>query len=447
MEQWLSRGDILRWWRTEVAELSQRTLADHVGVGRTAVANWENGSRMASVEIDRLDRAMGADGTLSGLLWAFGTPGGLEPGRLWTNVYPGDSTVVWVWLRGEHETVEVEAEWGVFRVEVSEKQGPNGLFITVGASLDESPVILQTRSEGWADFGRGDLPRRVAGAPVLEAVDFMQPGSATGAFVGLVYTNIAEQFVENASREVLELDNSSRRKVESFLDDAGDGKAAKGWTHVGDGLDELERSRFVRMRQCRSISLQETAKRLGELTGTKVSKDTLRRFESGTGEPHDPLLPVALDHVLGGNGHLALTTVSSGRGQGSVRFPPYWRAPVWLSFEGPVDRFDGELHWGNWRRRIDGELPMLLISHSAMTPLRIVVPDEISWTAGVGRRNGATPINQGWVPASHETAKEALMTYQDILRDAIRHAGGHHDADDNPIDEDTGFEDGEAGAG
>lgn len=423
-----------------MAKLSQRELADRVAVGRTAVANWENGTRMASIDIGRLDRAMDADGTLSGLLWAFGTPDGLEPGRLWTNVFPGDSTVVWVWLRSEHPSIEVEAEWGVFRLEASEKVGPNGLFITVGASLDESPVIFQTRSQGWADFGRGSLPKRVAGAPVLEAVDLMQPGSATGGFVGLVYTNIAEQFAGEPPTEVLELDDKSRRQVETFLDDAGDSEArntAKGWPQVGEGLDELERSRFVRMRQSRSISLQETAKRLGELTETTASKDTLRRFEGGTGEPHDPLLPVALDHVLGGNGHLALTTVSSGRGQGAVRFPPYWRAPVWLSFEGPGDRFTGELHWGNWRRRIEGDLPTLVISHSPMTRLRVIVPDDVRWTAGVGRRNGAIPINQGWVPASPETAKQALSTYQDILRDAIRHAGRHHDHDHDQPDQDT----------
>ena len=63
----------------------------------------------------------------------------------------------------------------------------------------------------------------------------------------------------------------------------------------------------------------------------------------------------------------------------------------------------------------------MVISHSAMAPLRVVVEPKVRWTVGVGRRNGAVPINHDWVPSSVDTANEALTTYQEALFKAVRH--------------------------
>ncbi len=182
------------------------------------------------------------------------------------------------------------------------------------------------------------------------------------------------------------------------------------------------------MREARQLSLAETSQRLETLTGTTAGKDTLRRFEANIGEPHDRLLPVALDEVLGAQGHLALAEIASGRGTGTAPVPSYWNGPVWIAFRSDnPDRGDddrvAELQWGNWRRLIEGPLPQLVINHAALIPLRIVADPDILWTVGVGRRPGATPINHDWAPDSIDTTQQALSTYQEALLKALRRGG------------------------
>ncbi len=427
---------MLTWWRKEVAGQSQRELAEHLRVARTSVTNWERGTRLASLDVDRIDRALDAGGVLAGLLWAFGTPEGLEPVRFSSYVFPESMDPVWMWVRSESPDVGIQADWGLYRFAGEFELGENGMFVTVGASIDESPVVVQLSAPGWIDFGRGELPTRIAGAPVKDAIDIFQPSDATGGINTMLSTNLHERFEHAPTREMAELGNDALKPVESFLDvmdRSTGGPRSRSRPPVREGLSALERSRFVRMRKARKLSFSETAARLTTMTDTHVGKDTLRRFESGTGKPHDPLLPVALDHVLGGNGHLALTKITGGHGSGAVSFPPYWRAPVWLDFVGPErddadERPVAELQWGSWRRRITGQLPMQVISHSSMVPLRITTDPDVHWTAGVGRLIGATPIDDEWVPDSVTTTQQALSTYEDVLLQAVKHASTHrHD--------------------
>lgn len=252
----------------------------------------------------------------------------------------------------------------------------------------------------------------------------MQPSSAGGDFGRLLSSTIVERFENEPPHEIAQLPQDVAKSVEGFLDHAeqpGGVSATETWPAVREGIDQLDRSRFRQMRQARRLSYVDVTQRLAEHTGIKVGKDTIRRFEAGTGQPHQPMLPIALDHVLGGNGRLVLAEISSRSGPGSVSIPEFWQAPVWISFEGGGVGFVAELHWGSWKRRIEGPLPSLVISHSAMAPLRVVVEPKVRWTVGVGRRNGAVPINHDWVPSSVDTANEALTTYQEALFKAVRH--------------------------
>ncbi len=455
--RWRSRGDLLRWWRDKVAHISQRALADRLGVARTAVTNWEKGSRLASLDVERIDQALDADGVLAGWLWAFDTPTGLAPRHIWSAVFRGPSTPVWMWIRCSEPDLVVEAEWGLYRFEGEVELGENGFLITLGVSIEESPVVVQLSKPGWVDFGRGDVPPNVPGAPELDPLSMVVPSSATGDFSKMLSSNIAKRFAESPPPEVAELGEEVLKPVESLFDtNRTADRAAKQaddsawvWPTISDGVGSVDRSRFSTLREARGLSLADTSQRLAELTGTKASKDTLRRFESDVGLPHDRLLPVALDHVLGANGHLAMVELAAGKGSATVNIPRYWAAPVWLEFwvDPECDKRGGdgvghrvaELYWGSWRRSIDGELPLLLISHGPMLPLRLVVDPSIHWKVGIGRRVGAIPINHGWLPNSIDATQDALTEYQQVLLEALRHIDEH--SGDGEADSEEGKED------
>ncbi|MGH1491645.1 MAG: helix-turn-helix transcriptional regulator [Acidimicrobiales bacterium] len=445
MLRWQNRGDLLRWWREDIAGISQRELADELGVARTAVTNWEQGSRMVSLDFERVDQTLQADGVLAGLLWSFDTPSGMQARHVWSSVYPGASSPVWMWIRCSTPTIAIEAEWGFYRFEGEVAPGENGLLVTLGVSIEQSPVVVQLSSPGWVDFGRGVVPPDVPGAPEVDPVSLVVPSSASGDFSEMLSSDIAKQFAESPTPEVAGLGEEGLKPVESLIgrSRAADRSArqpsgaARVWPSISEGLEVPERARFKALREARGLSLIETSRRLAEVTGTKASKDTLRRFEDDKGDPHDRLLQVALDQVLGGNGHLAVMEIASGHGPGTVKIPHYWTGPVWLAFSAApgvsstkkpddADTRIVDLQWGSWRRRIDGDLPLLVVSHAPLAPLRLATDKSTHWTVGVGRRAGAIPINHRWLPDSIDTTHDALSEYQRTLYGALRHAHEQH---------------------
>ena len=425
MVEWQSRGGLLRWWRTDVAGLSQRELASRLGVARTAVTNWEQDIRLASIDMDRIDEALEGDRALADLLWSFGTPEGIESAHVWTNVFRGPSRPVWMWIRSNATRLRVDAEWGLYAFDTEIELPSNGLFVTVGASIDESPVTVVLSEPGWIDFGHGELPLVIPGAEVLDAVEKMRPSSANReVFNDLLSANLAALF-ERSPRQVRGLGERALRPVASFLNELSRPDAPRPpRPPASEGTDDPQRARYARLREARKLSLADTVTRLSTLTGVTVGKDTLRRFEAGRGEPHDPLLPARLDHVLGGNGHLAMMAILSSERPGSVTFPEFWDAPVWLEFhaadgEQPPPPI-AELVWGGWRRRVEGRLPLVVVCHGAPPSLRVNPAPGVGWTAGIGRRAGALPIDHGWLPTSVDTSQKAIEEYQGVLIDAMR---------------------------
>jgi transcriptional regulator with XRE-family HTH domain len=213
--------------------------------------------------------------------------------------------------------------------------------------------------------------------------------------------------------------------VASFLNEmARPQLSPRPWPPLPERVGELERARFARLREARKLSLAETATRLRTATGASVGKDTLRRFESGKGEPHDLLLPARLDHVLRANGHLAVMAVLSSERSGTVTFPDFWDGPVWLEFErgdgDSTSRSVADLEWSGWRRTVEGDPPLLVICHGAPRSLRVTTAPGVRWVAGLGRRAGATPIDHGWVPNSVDTTRQAIEQYQGVLIDAMK---------------------------
>lgn len=411
---------MLRWWRVDVLGVSQQEAADRLMVKPTALSNWENGTRAISIGIDHIDDKLDAGGVLAGILWAFGTPDGLEPTPVWTKVFPGHPTPAWLWVRSQRADLHFEGEWGVASVVTPIELGPNGLFMTVGQSVAESPIVIRLSEPSWVDFGRGDLPTDVPGAPVLPAISYAARSSGVGTFTDMFFGNLPDRLSRSRSGQVARLHRRAPALLSSFFRAFSRSPVrppGTSWPPVPSEPSEEPRRRYGRLRQARGLSLVEVAERLSTETGIEVSKDTLRRFETDVGVPHDRLLPVALDHILGADGRLALAELRGDIGTGSVHFPPYWHGPVWLELSGPPGGGPVQLHWGEWQRELLDPLPRLYAYHycEPSAPLRIHARDEVTWRVGVGRRAGATVINQGWNPVNADVAQRAIDEAEEAL--------------------------------
>lgn len=420
MTFWRTRGDVLRWWRSEVLQLTQHEAAARLCVEPSAVSNWERNTRTSSLELGTLDRALAGDGVLADLMWSYGTAEGIDPGHVWTKVFPGPSAPVWMWIRTLSPAIAIEAEWGVFRFEKRFEVGANGVFVTVGASAPDSPVVVYLSEPGWADFGHGQLPETVPEATVISAVSDITASSADGAFMELFRSTIESELADRQAASG-KSDGGGNESLTGFVSQRRDRSGLARWPLRPEGIDAVERANFARLREARNLSLPQLAERLAELTDIEVGRDTLRRFETNVGEPHDRMLPIALDHVLGADGRLAAVEVKAGQGSAAVNFPPYWRGPVWLALESTVPDATVVLGRGRWRRELRVKAATLASVHwfDPVVPLRIDAPSSLSWAVGLGRRAGTEAIDQNWVPGSVDIAQRAVADTQQAVSRAI----------------------------
>lgn len=412
---------MLRWWRSDVLGLTQHQAAERLNVQPSSLSNWERGTRAISLDTVEVDRALDGESVLGGILWAFGTPRGLEPGRMWTKVYPGPSHAVWVWIRAESSTVELVGEWGLARVATELDLGPNGAFLTLGASVPDSPIVLRFNEPAWADFGVGPFPSNVPAASVVDAVHIFEASSADGEFMDLFRTSVAEKLARR-SLDVVAWAQRVPRSVASFMSGLG-GQKSSGERVIDlrtEGITAIERRRFAALRRARQLSLMQVSDRLSRYAQLETSRDTLRRFETDVGRPHDPMLPVALDHVLGAEGRLVVHELRARSGVGSVTFPRYWRGPVWLEISAPGPR-SISLERGNWCRtvEVDGSASLSVHWFEPTVPLRIAAPDDVGWSVGIGLRADAISIDHNWAPVDVGVAKRAVSEIEDAIQAAL----------------------------
>lgn len=403
--------DLVRWWRTDVLGISQLDLARQLGCSPATVSNWETGVAAPPGDPTVFRAQLGSGDALAGLLWAIGTPRGLDPDRIWTNVYPSDARASWIWVRPAASgiSLRMQAEWGVAYVDLVTPPGAGGALFWVPLAMPELPLLVRLSAPGWVDFGQGPLPDRVLDVPVIDCRPHLRRVSYASHVLGEVARRAAVHQHPGQARN--RWGNSAASHLHRALLALGATDQRANWVEPLSGsvrpLPVTGRAAFARLRQARRLSLEGTATLLRRDLGFAVGAETIRRFESNDDwTPRSTHLAAALDQGLGAAGRLAVEAVPTS-GRDRVRLPPFWRGPVWVELHPGSAPTPVRLDWGGWRKDVLVSGACVLSSHctNPVAELRIVAPASVTWRAGIGRRAEARPIDRNWWPAGDAAAR------------------------------------------
>ncbi|MEM9565752.1 MAG: hypothetical protein AAGA93_24240 [Actinomycetota bacterium] len=415
--------------------LSLRAAAGELEIGASTLSGWERDLAAPTLDPRTIDRRLDAGGALGDLLWSVGTPDGLVADTLWTTVFRGESDATWIWVRplDPSTPLEIVAEWGIATVGFPPIGGPGGAVIWTPFAMPEQPMIVRLSAPGWVDFGQGRPPTELAGVPVINSVERVRrvayPSHALGDLTRQVATSLVTRRLANGDV----LDRFPVRFRETLLRlEPQDHRP--NWVEDVPGLiapmPDVQRHAFRRLRDARGLSYRAAAERLGEVLGVRVGADTVRRFESdGSWAGRTPDLDAALDGILGAGGRLACRPVAAAAGIGTIRFPSHWLGPVWIEFNDVSRSSFVRFTWGRWWKDVHLRAPTVLTTHCLQPhlPLRVELPQDVAWRAGIGRRPGARRIDRNWVPTTPQFAAETYALALDrgakafdVPRDLVR---------------------------
>jgi hypothetical protein len=395
-------GELLAAWRTRVAHLSQDQVAAWFGFSGEAVSQWESGTRLMQNNsqsdddrddidenrLDRLDRNFGANGVFERLARAIGSPHGLPPRKRWNYNFPKGWSPIWIWIRPKPKSDSVDAElrWGPLRMLVHEKCGPGGIMVTVPASVSNPALIVLSEKPGWVDFGTGII-RPELGYPLIPASTQIFARAFPHSIV-----QVKELLGISAPRTSLQEDQLPSDEVAEFS---------------GNDLRRLRLSRLLTQRDVAKLVTELGANE--SVNNEPVNESQILRLESDGGiRPRG--VRSRLDMVYEADGHSCCEeypwTSSEQRSERnvfthSVKFPAYWRGPVWLMFRGPdgASRCSATLQWGPWSRTVEVESGAVLTTRKARSEapvLHVTLPPSWTLRPGMGVHRLATDINNGW---------------------------------------------------
>jgi transcriptional regulator with XRE-family HTH domain len=449
---------LLRTWRTEVAVLSQATVAEHVQVAKGTLGMWESGSRRpAFAQLEALDACYGAGGALVDLALALGSPRGLDPRHIWAHNPQGPSAPHWAWLRpvpGEG-WVEALLRWAAFGQEVAEPAGAGdrGVFVTTPVSMPNPAVWIRLARPGWVDFGRGTPPREL-GIPILPALAGAQVAGGGHSAAGLVAPHIVERFVADPvfARAVLQFFGDRPDLVTQVF------STRQGWDRVARisppvpdptaGEAAPGAAMFRRLREARALSLADAAKLATAMFPEQaVHADQVRGVENGR-RPRTRYVRARLDAVYRADGHLCRDEVPVTEGPATsadvrvdVEIPAFWVGPVWFSLvpQGRARTGRVRLEWGSDIKHMvfDGAATISCrrATHDA-EHVSLFCPRGWQVTAGMGDRPDARDVNFGWLrkndpglePAAPEDVNEIFLNWFGRTRDDFRRFLAHPEA-------------------
>jgi len=355
---------LLRTWRAEVAALPASDVAASLGVGRSAVANWESGLRSPAPEVlVALDALYGAGGALVDLAGALGSPGGLDARAEWWHNYNAAGGPVWAWARCETASMRLQLRWGPLSLRVERRCDHRGMIVTVPASVANPPVRAEIDPPGWVDFGQGRIPRQL-GIPRVNALAHVHLADPADHALWIIASRL---------RPALDGDGRWLDKLKALLglrDDLIDEALTQAGPPVAvtdltdrtlspsrDAPYVWNGARYRRLREARGLSQLDAAKQAGALTpASGVTDDQIALLEAG-GHPRIPDLAARLDVIYGADGHSlcqALSTTATGEGTIAISPPPWWTGPIWLVPSADDTTVPGQivLRWPPWQQQL-----------------------------------------------------------------------------------------------
>ena len=458
------RGSLLRWWRTELTELSLEAVARAVGVrSQATVHNWETGHTEGPsvVQLRAMDARYDARRALEGLFTAIRTPHALQATRQWWMNFQGPSGPCWAWLRVEGDRSSVaRIEAGPFAVDVDVPPG-TGVFVQAYAFTNNPAIQVTMNLEGWVDFGYGAVPPQI-GTVVVDAVEHAVIGARPSSDPALMMaTNLwlPDKF-GGRGKWFDELKRRLGRRIPTRRALLAAVKAPIGTrsdlsrfpASRGDVPQWWEGTRYEALRVARGLSLSDLAEAASALDGTlpKISRDHIYRFEHGV-TPRLPQLAERLDMALGADGRTCTVEVPFSRVDPTTiefDFPSYWIGPVWVQFLASKDAGTADQHslansknnqarlvWRPWHKSLllrDGVVVTTRKSAAGQQPLRVESPPGWIVNAGVGAHPRAVDVQEGWGLVTTESAFQALGHYYGILEQALRHTKTTPGRDDTP---------------
>jgi hypothetical protein len=411
---------------------------------------WEHGfrGRRAAASLETAEAIVGSLGlpgeqsrALADLWQSADSDEALPPRTVWCHNFRGPSGPAWAWLRPEagQDGMTARLWWGLAAERPAESSAsPGGVLIQFPATVPNPALEVALSCRGWADFGGGVVPSRIAadlGIRLVMARDLVLEGAlpgrpATGG--GSVPRPFAEQV--RTALFVPQARSPQSRRVPSASAGPGTRSAVPPPRLSTDSRGilvsqfRMRGGEIQRLREARGLGRDAAAAVVTSLDPRKrITSRMLETIESG-GRPSDGNSIIArLDMTYRTDGHLGIerTFISRPQAAGATveiaaSFPDFWYGPVWLRFTGrdPAEAVPVRLAWGHWRweRQVrSGTVVATRRAPVAVTPLRARLPPGWFIAAGTGVVPGALDINRDWRAAGVPAARALLRAFTESV--------------------------------
>lgn len=405
-DQWF-----LQSWRRARGNLPLREVGEATGLSIANLSQWERGSRVPDIDdLIRLDDFYNAAGALISLAQAGRVSCAVIPAReqWWSNL--SGSGPVWVWLRGPAGSAGTHAmlQWGVLSgsVEVSGV----GLIVWSAVSIKNPAVKVTFTAPGLAHFGTGRIPREF-GIPLVTGLDVARfvnrHDSSFRLFRGQLGVLLASQF--KWVKQILGFLQHRQDLVRVVATEPNNRTPALDLRmyaeppRQGKPVVALDPDEYRELRTARCLSRASAARVVTEqFPSDPVLPRDIKSLELGH-EPRVEHLRARLDRLYETDGFTVFERcpANASPGLAEIRFPAYWRGPIWLRFQArDASARKLTLRWGPWQKRIlvPSNIPITCRYAGGKEPLWVSFDPSWELACGVGVYLGAANVNEDWEP-------------------------------------------------
>lgn len=421
----MNPNGMLRRWREERTDLSQRQAASRLPVAVGTMNRYEGAGNVPFEMVQRLDDLYDARGMLTQFVRAAAVPEAYDARSRWVHNFLGESREVWAWVRLDVPSSApfvVTAHWGAFEATIGSEEvdaEPDGFIITAPRSVDLPAVFMRLDPPGWVGFGDGAPPTDL-GIPVVSALAHLRrfPGRewATG-MIGRQLRRVLGPLTEEHPLDLRGLGELSHVALDLLT--ATDQHSTQDVDVVLEPAPSIGGKAIRRARKAHRWSQEHLASEAASTGGLgAVNQDQVSRIERNQ-NVSIPFLRSVIDTILQGDGTLCCDEVSQSV-DGTWTFPSAYVGPVWVEM-ATREAAEVVLRWREWRKtlRVQGPAVVTFRHTGGDDRLEIVGPAALVIRAGTGWRDDATDVNDDWVLDSPAAAQALWARSERMILDLI----------------------------